>query len=110
MADAADAAKAAAARVARATDDKKRKHELESKLRTKIKGISTLRKAKARHSEMTDSDPIDKMGTMLDPSKTIGWSNFRVKDKNGRVLEEPRVAMIMEELEKVAGECFFPIL
>ena len=106
----AEAAKAATARVARAADEKRRKNELESKLRTKIKGISTHRKTKARHSEMTDSDPIDKMGTMLDPRKTIGWSNFRVKDENGRILEEPRVAMLMEELEKVAGECFFPIL
>ena len=47
------------------------------------------------------------MGTMLDARKTIGWSNFRVKDKNGRVLEEPRVAMLMEELEKVNESFLF---
>ena len=30
-----------------------------------------------------------------------------MKDKNGRVLEEPRVAMLMEELEKVNESFLF---
>lgn len=40
------------------------------------------------------------MGTMLDPKKN-SFRDFSVKDKHGKVLEEPRVPMLIEELEKV---------
>ena len=41
------------------------------------------------------------MGTMLDPRKN-SLNDFTMKDSSGKVLEEPRVAMLMEELEKVS--------
>lgn len=39
------------------------------------------------------------MGSMLDPP--VGWDDFRLKDDRGRIMAEPRVAMLMEELAKV---------
>lgn len=39
---------------------------------------------------------------MLDPP--IGWDDFRLKDDRGRIMAEPRVAMLMEELAKVKNE------
>lgn len=38
-----------------------RHHELAKKLRERISAIATLRKAKALHSEMTESDSVDKV-------------------------------------------------
>lgn len=42
------------------------------------------------------------MGSMLDPP--VGWDDFRLKDDRGRIMAEPRVAMLMEELAKVKNE------